>query len=198
MPSLKEVETYLTGLWLLFKQDPRGFSFLDLSDRGALRSFWAAVWALPTIIISFLWWRKAFLETLPAGADVSAVFFFRLAMVEFANWVVPLVLVGILCWMVGIGSKFAAIVAISNWMAVPVSYAYAALVLLMMLVPSIDTIVAFAWLGLMLAFIVSLFRIFRMVFGNHMLTIATVTMVLLVPSMILSELLERYLGVFPG
>ncbi|MCJ7995043.1 hypothetical protein J5N58_13245 [Rhizobium cremeum] len=198
MPSLKEVETYLTGLWLLFRQDPRGFAFLDLSDRGALRSFWAAAWALPTTIISFLWWRSTFLETLPEGAEVGTLFFFRLTLVEFANWIVPLVLVGFLCWMVGIGSKFSAVVAIANWMALPVSYAYATLVVLMMLFPAIDTLVALAWLGLMLAFVVSLFRIFRMVFGNHILTISTITMVLLVPSMILSEMLERFLGVFPG
>jgi len=57
MPTLKEVEFYLRGLWLLFKQDSSGFSYLDLTDRGAMRSFWAVLWALPAILISFAWWR---------------------------------------------------------------------------------------------------------------------------------------------
>jgi hypothetical protein len=37
-----------------------------------------------------------------------------------------------------------------------------------------------------------------MIVGDHLLTISTIVMVVLVPSMILAELLERYLGVYPG
>ena len=35
MPSFREVKYYLAGLWLLIRMDPRGFSYLDISDRGA-------------------------------------------------------------------------------------------------------------------------------------------------------------------
>ena len=82
MPTLKEVEFYLRGLWLLFKQDPSGFSYLDLTDRGAVRSFWAILWALPAILISFAWWRLLYLQGLPEDTGPGAVFFFRLALVE--------------------------------------------------------------------------------------------------------------------
>lgn len=61
MPTLKEVEFYLTGLWLLFTQDPKGVNYLDFSDRGALRSFWAAVFVLPTTLLTFVWWRSIYL-----------------------------------------------------------------------------------------------------------------------------------------
>lgn len=198
MPTLKEVEFYLTGLWLLFRQDPKGFSHLDFSDRGALRSFWAVVFVLPTTLLTFLWWRSIYLQTLPEGADVGPLFFFRLGLVEISNWIVPLVLVGMLCWMVGIGSRFLSIVVISNWLTLPVSYAYGFLLLSMMLVPGLTGLAIFLSYVLAFALVIALFRIFRMVLGDHVLTIATVTMVLLVPALILSELLERYLDVYPG
>ncbi|PPJ48001.1 hypothetical protein C0075_21090 [Rhizobium sp. KAs_5_22] len=198
MPTLKEVEFYLTGLWLLFQQNPKGFSHLDFSDRGALRSFWAAFFVLPTTLLTFLWWRSIYLQTLPEGADVGALFFFRLALVEVANWIVPLVLVGLLSWLVGIGDKFLSIVAISNWLTLPVAYGYGVLLLIMMLLPSLTGLAVILSYLMALALVITLFRIFRMLLGEHVLTIATVTMVLLVPTMILSELLERYLDIYPG
>ena len=198
MPTLKEVEFYLTGLWLLFRQDPKGLSHLDFSDRGALRSFWAALFALPTTLLTFLWWRGLYLKSMPEGADVGPLFFFRLGLVEIANWIVPLVLVGLVCWMVGIGARFLSIVVIANWLTLPIAYAYSVILLIMMLVPGLTGLAVLLSYVLAFALIMALFRILRMVLGDHVLTIATVTMVLLVPGMILSEALERFLDVYPG
>ena len=198
MPTLKEVEFYLRGLWLLFKQDPAGFSYLDLTDRGALRSFWSILWALPAILVSFAWWRLLYLQGLPDGTETGALFFLRLALVEASNWVFPLVLLGILCWLIGVGEKFAAMVVVTNWLALPVSYSYGLLVLLMMFVPALAGIVAFLWLLLMITLIAALFRIVRMIVGDQLLMVSTIVMVLLVPSMIIAEVLEQYLGVYPG
>lgn len=198
MPTLKEVEFYLTGLWLLFRQDPKGLSHLDFSDRGALRSFWAALFALPTTLLTFLWWRGLYLKSMPEGTDVGPLFFFRLGLVEIANWIVPLVLVGLVCWMVGIGARFLSIVVIANWLTLPIAYAYSVILLIMMLVPGLTGLAVLLSYVLAFALIMALFRILRMVLGDHVLTIATVTMVLLVPGMILSEVLERFLDVYPG
>ncbi|WP_416796408.1 hypothetical protein [Ciceribacter azotifigens] len=198
MPTLKEVKLYLTGLWLLFQRDTKGFRFLDLTDRGALRSFWAMAWAGPAILVSWLWWRAAYLAVMPLGTETGPVFFFRLALVEVANWLVPVILAGMLAWALGIGPRFAAIVTVTNWLALPVSYAYAVLILLMVLLPALKGLLTILWLGLLLTLVFALFRILRMILGDHTLTVATMTMVLLVPTMLLSELLERFLGVFPG
>ena len=196
MPTLKEIEIYLKGLWLLVKQDPAGFSHLDFSDRGAARSFWSIAWALPAILLSFAWWRVLFLEGQAQGTATGALFFFRLALVEAANWLVPVILLGVLCWMVGLGEKFSALVVVTNWLALPASYAYGLLVLIMMLMPGLSGLVALLWFLLMVTLIAILFRIVRMIIGDHLLTVSI--MVVLVPSMILAEVLERYLGVYPG
>jgi hypothetical protein len=198
MPTLKEVEFYLTGLWLLFKQDPGGFSYLDLTDRGATRSFWSILWASPAILISFAWWRILYLQGMPEDTETGALFFFRLVMVEASNWLFPLILLGVLCWLSGIGEKFSSMVVVINWLALPVSYSYGLLVLLMMFVPALAGVVAFLWLMLMITLIAALFRIMRMIVGDQLLMVSTIIMVLLVPSMIIAEVLERYLEVYPG
>ncbi|MBC2771526.1 hypothetical protein H6M51_01540 [Rhizobium sp. AQ_MP] len=198
MPTLKEVEIYLRGLWLLFKQDPAGFLHLDLTDRGALRSFWAVVWALPAILISFAWWRLLFLQGLPEGTETGALFFFRLTLVEASNWIFPLVLLGVLCLLIGIGEKFSSMVVVINWLSLPISYSYGLLVLMMMLMPALAGVVALLWLILMISVIVALFRIIRMIVGDQLLMVSSIVMVLLVPSMIIAELLEQFLGVYPG
>jgi hypothetical protein len=72
------------------------------------------------------------------------------------------------------------------------------LVLLMMFLPALAGLVAFLWLLLMVTLIAALFRIIRMIVGDQLLMVSTIIMVLLVPSMIIAELLERYLGVYPG
>ncbi|MGE8102416.1 hypothetical protein ACQKP1_01885 [Allorhizobium sp. NPDC080224] len=198
MPTLKEVEFYLRGLWLLFKQDPSGFSYLDLSDRGAMRSFWSILWALPAILISFAWWRLLYLQGLPEGTETGALFFFRLALVEASNWLFPLILLGVLCWIIGIGEKFASMVVVTNWLALPVSYSYGLLVLVMMFVPGLAGIVALLWFLLMIAVIAALFRVMRMIVGDQLLMVSTIVLILLVPAMIIAEMLQRYLGVYPG
>ena len=68
----------------------------------------------------------------------------------------------------------------------------------MMFVPALSGVVAFLWLLLMITLIAVLFRIFRMIVGDQLLMVSTVIMVLLIPSMIIAEVLERYLGVYPG
>lgn len=198
MPTLKEVEFYLRGLWLLFKQDPSGFSYLDLTDRGAMRSFWAVLWALPAILISFAWWRLLYLQGLPEGTETGALFFFRLALVEASNWLFPLILLGVLAWIIGIGEKFASMVVVINWLALPVSYSYSLLVLVMMFLPGLAGVVALLWFLLMITVIAALFRIIRMIVGDQLLMVSTIVMILLVPAMIIAEVLERYLGVYPG
>lgn len=198
MPGFREVQFYLYGLWLLLRHDRNGLRFLDLTDRGALRSFWAIAWASPAILVSWLWWRNNFLQGMPSGVHAGGLFFFRLGLIEAANWLVPLVLAGLVCLILDMGQKFAPIVTVANWLALPVSYAYGLLILLMMFLPGMTGLIALLWMALLLFLVVAISRILWMICGPHVPTTAALTMVLLVPTMILSDLLEKYLGVYPG
>ena len=73
MPGFREVQYYLAGLWLLIRLDPRGFRYLDMSERGVNRSFWAMAWCLPPMGISWLWWRQAFLRSMPGLGKVEII-----------------------------------------------------------------------------------------------------------------------------
>ena len=198
MPSFSEVKLYILGLWLLVKGDRSGLAFVDFTDRGMMRSFWAIVWCIPAIGSSWIWWRLAFLETMPPSFHLGGIFFFRMALLEASNWLVPLVLVGLMALTTGLARHFPAIVFTANWLSVPFSYLYGVLSILLVIMPGITGLIALIWLAAIVSLVVCLSRIFRMIIGPQGLTIATLTMVLIVPSLLLSDVLERFLGVYPG
>lgn len=198
MPSITEVRLYLIGLWLLVKGDRTGLAYVDFSDRGMMRSFWSIVWCLPAIGFSWIWWRLAVLETLPPDYKLGGIFFLRMGMLEATNWLLPLVLAGLLVLIMGLGKHFPAVVFTANWMSLPFSYLYGVLSLLLVVAPGLTGIIALVWLAAIVALIVSLSRVFRMVIGPHGLTITALTMVLIVPSLLISDALEKFLDVYPG
>jgi hypothetical protein len=198
MPGTAEIKLYLSGLWLLVLGNPAGMKQLDVSDRGLMRSFWAIVWCLPAMALSWFWWSKLYLRGMPKDTDLGSIFFFRLAMLEMTNWLLPLVLLGLLAWGLGLGRKYYAMVVAVNWLSVPYAYAYGLLSVLLMLAPAMTGFLSLVWLALLMALIFSISRIFRAICGPHPLMVATLTMVLIVPTMLLSETLERFLGIYPG
>lgn len=197
MPSYHEVRLYLNGLWLLIRGDAQGFRLLDISDRGMMRSFWAFVWCLPAASISWLWWRAYLLEGMPAGARVGGLFFVRMAMLEVFNWLVPLILAGILCALLGIGRKFSAVVVSVNWLSVPFAYLYGLLSLRFLLPSSLDALLALVHFALLIAMVVSVSRVMRMICGPQPLMVTGLVLVLIVPGMLLTEALQRFLGIYP-
>lgn len=197
MPSFAELQLYISGLWLLIRGDAQGFRRLDLSDRGMNRSFWAIVWCLPPMLISWNWARLAVLEDSPPGTKLGLAFFAKLGLIDGMNWIVPLVLVAVLCMVLGLRGRFSAIVVISNWLSVPFSYGYAFLIVIAFLLPGSEGFVALLWLALLLGLVFSLSRILRMILGPQPLIVATTAMTLIIPSLLLSDALQTFLGVSP-
>ena len=197
MPSFPEVKFYISGLWLLLKNDPQGLKRLDLSDRGMMRSFWAFVWCLPAMFIYWTGVRFAFLSTSPQGTTAGTAFYLRLFMIEAVNWVLPLALLGLLCLLLKTERKFTAIVVTTNWLSVPISYAYAVLTLLLFLAPFAAGFIALVQLALLIATIFAISRFVRQICGPEPLVVAATLLVLLVPGLIIADLLQSYLGVSP-
>ncbi|WP_267551450.1 hypothetical protein [Rhizobium rhizogenes] len=197
MPTFKEVQYYLSGLWLLIRMDARGFQYLDISDRGMMRSFWAIFWSLPPIGISWLWLQQAYLSAMPPETSTGLAFFLRLALVEAASWLMPPILAGLLLLLFRFGDKFAPIVATLNWFFVPANYLNALLLALIIFVPGTTVLAGFLSLALAMATIFALARVLRMICGNHPLFIGTLTLLLLIPNMLLTDFLQRFLGIYP-
>jgi len=197
MPGFREVQYYIAGIWLLIRMDPRGFRFLDMSERGVNRSFWAIFWCLPPMGISWLWWRQAFLQTMPPHTNVGALFYFRLGLVEAANWFVPLVFAGLLLLAFKKGERFAPVVVSVNWLGVPLPYINGLLLALVFFLPQAVSLVSLLLLAFMLGQVFAIARILRMIFSGQGLMVGALTLVLLVPSLMLSEYLQRFLGIYP-
>ncbi|MGK9054517.1 hypothetical protein QTA58_06020 [Neorhizobium sp. CSC1952] len=197
MPSYHEVRLYLSGLWLLIRGEAQGFRLLDISDRGMMRSFWAFVWCLPAAVLSWLWWRAYLLESMPPGARIGGVFYIRMAMLEVFNWMMPLILAGLLCGLIGIGRKFPAVVVTVNWLSVPFAYLYGLLSLRFLLPSGLDALLAFIHFILLIVMVISLSRVMRMICGPQPLMVTGLVLVLIVPGMLLTEALQRFLGIYP-
>lgn len=197
MPTYREVQYYLAGLWLLVRNDARGFSYLDISDRGLARSFWAILWCLPPIGISWLWWQQTYLSAMPPGSATGPAFFFHLGLVEAANWLVPPVMAGLLLLLFRSGEKFQPVVVAMNWLGLPLAYLNALLIALIALVPGSAGLTAILWLVLMMGLIFALARILRMICGPHPLFVAAMTLVMMVPPMLLTDFLQHFLGIYP-
>jgi hypothetical protein len=195
MPSYHEVRLYMSGLWLLVKGDAQGFRLLDISDRGVTRSFWAYLWCLPAMAVSWNWMRLSLLRASPPDTHVGAVFFLRLAMIEAINWVIPLVLIGALCLLLGLARKFPAIVVAMNWLSLPFAYASAVLMLGVTLLPAASHLFALLEMVLLFASVVCSSRILRQICGAEALTVTAMVLVLFVPDWLLTVVLQRYLDI---
>lgn len=194
MPGFEEVRSYLLGLWLLIRGNRLGFAYLDLSERGSLRSFWAIAWCLPAIVLTWIWIRASYLEAMPPGAPAGGLFIFRLALSELCGWMAPVLLTGLVTFVTGYGNRFNALVFAVNWISVPFAYGNALLLLTFLLLPGAPGLIAFLWLILLGGVIIALERIFRMICGPNVVLIATLILVQMVPVMFLSDWLERFLG----
>lgn len=197
MPGFKEVEIYLSGLWMLLKGDARGFHYFDISERGVSRSFWSIAWSLPAMIVSWLFWYRTLLISGIQEDQAGGVFFVRMAMIDLASWMAPLVLIGIVCRILLLHSRFNAIVVTTNWLALPVAYANALLIALAVVFPMLGQVIVLLWLLLLMGLAVSIFRLMAAIFGPQPLLVTALSMVMLVPTTILSEFLQSYLNVNP-
>jgi hypothetical protein len=186
----------MRGLVLLMRHDPLGLRYFDFTDRGMMRSFWAIFWCLPPILISWAWRRALFVEGMPDGFEPGTLFYGRLAMVEVANWLTPVVLAGLMLLGLGAIRLFPAVVVVTNWLSVPFSYAFTVLVLMLATAPALGTIVSLIWLVMVLALVVVLFRILAFLTKGQALMTGTLTMLLLVPPLLVTDWLQQYLGVY--
>lgn len=123
MPSYHEVRLYLGGLWLLIRGDARGLRPYDISDQGVLRSFWAAGWCAPALIVGWIVQRMEYLRHFPQREDYSFIFFLKMLVLEAAQWVVPAAALIALGFILRFMPLVPILIVVRNWFAVPLAYA---------------------------------------------------------------------------
>ncbi len=129
MPSGENIQLYLTGAWRMMLGKADGLRLLDLSVDGFWNSFFAIVIALPPSVVS---WVGAANELSQLSADFGSKLSIvaRLAVIDIATWILPLIALAAIVSRVGLADRFVHFVVSGNWasalfiwITVPVSLA---------------------------------------------------------------------------
>jgi hypothetical protein len=134
MPSIEEIQQYLTGAWRMMTGKPDGLKLLDISADGFWNSFFAIVVALPALIVG---WVGIANELGELGGDFGGrlSIVLRLAVIDMLAWVIPLLGLGLVARQVGIADRYVHFVVASNWASVVLVWLMLPLAILNLLVP---------------------------------------------------------------
>ncbi|MEX0407614.1 transporter [Aquibium sp. LZ166] len=114
MPSVDEIITSLSGAWRMMNGRTEGLRMLDLSADGFWTSFFAIVIALPALFLGWVSVANDIVAFDPEGAGRLSLIL-RLALVDLAAWLLPLVGLALIARHVGIGDRYVHYVVASNW-----------------------------------------------------------------------------------
>lgn len=112
MPSGDEIQTYLVGAWRLMMSKPDGVRVLDVSADGFWNSFFAILVAFPALSVS---WAGLAAELSEEGLGSRFSILLRLAVIDVAAWVLPLLVLGLVARPAGILDRYPHFVVASNW-----------------------------------------------------------------------------------
>ena len=195
MPGLEEVRHYLTGIWLLIRRQPEGYRYLDFSDQGVKRSFWALGLSLPFLFVTWMWARGIYLTTPPIPPDPGFILVFRLFMIDMATWFTPLLLLIGFSILTRLESFFAATVVTTNWLSLPLTVIAAGIALLEILFPQGTGFWAFLWLLQFVASFVGLYFLMSTIYKGETLIAVAVTGIMVVPGILMAQSLQSFLGI---
>lgn len=114
MPSGQDIQQYVTAAWRLMLGQRDAVRLLDLSADGFWNSFYAIIVAFPLMFTGWVAAANGLGEFAPDfGGRLSILL--RLMTIDFAAWIVPLVLLAFVARPIGIADRFVAYVVASNW-----------------------------------------------------------------------------------
>jgi hypothetical protein len=198
MPRLEELECYLRGIWLLLLGKNDGFGWLDISERGFWRSWWAIYFCLPPMVLSWVAFRATYLASMPEGARIGVDFFFRLGLVDLSGWLVPTLVMALVASLIGLRDRVIALVIITNWLSVPLQWTYALDNILQLLVPGSEALVALFFLALLSLSLMAHYQLITLVSGGRRLESAMLVLVLFVTSFYTQYRLLGIMGIDPA
>lgn len=114
MPTAQETLTSLSGAWHMMTGRREGLRMLDISADGFWTSFFAIVVALPALLLGWISVANDIVAYAPEGPGRLSLIV-RLAVVDLAAWLLPLVGLALVAPHVGIGDRYVHYVVASNW-----------------------------------------------------------------------------------
>lgn len=107
-----DIYTSITAAWRLMMGKPDGLRMLDLSADGFWNSFFAIVVSLPALALGWVARAQELSGSVPFGR-LSTVL--RLATVDMAAWILPVIVLGLVARVAGLANRFVPYVVATNW-----------------------------------------------------------------------------------
>jgi len=194
MISADEIQAGLTGAWRLMLGKADGVRLLDLSADGFWNSFFAMLVALPPL---FAMWTSIAIDASPAGADFGQRFslLLRLAFIDFAAWVVPLIALAAIAARVGIGGRFVPYTVATNWGSGIIAWMTLPPVLLDAFLPAAGDAAALLWLVVFVGSLVLVWRLTNAVLGKGAMIATAVFTGMIAVSLVVVYGLDFLLGI---
>jgi hypothetical protein len=195
MPPLEEALHYLKGVVLLLRMKPSGFQWLDLTERGLRRSFWAIVWCFPLMIPNWIWWHGIFADYTVPGAVSGPAFYARMALIELCLWFLPYLTVGLVMFLRDARGRFDVVVIAMNWLNLPIYLVTGVIAILEIVLPLPISFWYYVMQLQLMAIVAAQFMIFYMIAKRQWGEALTWTLASVIPSIIASVWLNDFLGV---
>lgn len=197
MPSQEAIQRSIAGAWAVMLGRKEGMAQLDLSADGFWDSFWALPLALPPLLLA--WVMSASAMTAFAGIeDAKLSWILRLAIVDLANWILPLILLALVAPRLGISKRFAPYVVASNWGTLIVVWMGLPVILLSILSPGSSDIATLLSFVLFMASLLFSWRITRAALNTEVGTTIAVFVGMAVASILVVILMQPMLGLTPA
>src|ERR1041384_775921 len=94
MPDFDEIQQYLWGAWRMMNGHADGLDQLDFSEDGFWQSFHAITISLPPLILGWIIFANDMISLQPETGNRFSIMG-RVAFVDLASWVVPLVVLAL-------------------------------------------------------------------------------------------------------
>jgi hypothetical protein len=189
----------LAGLRLLARGDARGLSHFDISDDGVIRSFRAALFCLPALIVYAVLRRIEFLQVLPDLGRPHLVYIFQVLVIEASNWCFTVVFLTLAGFVLGLRPLVRPLIVMLNWAAVP--FVYAVSILLYPVLLLLDDRSTLQWMAatlLLLATLIGslilLWRILHTVIGGPKWRRTAFLLLTIMPPLWMTHSLEKAMG----
>lgn len=171
-----------------------GLHMLDLSADGFWNSFHAMILAAPPLFVGWSGFA-ADLAAEPGFAGSRLSLLTRLALIEYAIWLLPLVALGLVARRIGIGDRVVGYIVATNWGSALFAWIVLPLLLLQMILPlseEVATVLSLAVFGLQL---VLSWRLTNVAIGRGAAMGTAVFAGMLFASIVLMFTLQGLLGV---
>lgn len=194
MPWFDEIGYYLYGIRLLLEGRLDGLKWLDFSDRGFWRSWWALVFCLPPMLLSWAAFRITYLSTMPAGASTGPTFILGLAVVDISSWILCYLALAVVMTIVGYADVIRPMIIALNWLSIPLQWLGVVVSLMQVFVPLETELYVPISLGLLLISAVAYFLVIRQIAERKSAPALAFLLTLVVASLWVTNVIGEMLG----